>query len=121
MASDFFATVLKTGRQWSNAFIILKENDYQSRILCQMRVESIPLEHVYSLANILRKRMHATQIGNKERYKRTPDPGNRKRNTAEKQRGPPGGLDGNGVSRVKVVGADLKAPEELLQENKLIK
>lgn len=24
---------------WRNAFIILKENDYQSRILCQVRVK----------------------------------------------------------------------------------
>lgn len=42
MASDFLATVLKTGKKWSNAFIILKENDYQPRILCQMRVELMP-------------------------------------------------------------------------------
>lgn len=40
---------------------------------------------------------------------------------AEKQKESPGGLDGNGVSRMKVVEADLKVTEELLQENKLIK
>lgn len=33
MASDFSKAILKPRRQWSNAVIILKENDFQLKIL----------------------------------------------------------------------------------------
>lgn len=45
---------------------------------------------------------------NRQQSKIQEDPGSRKCNTAGKHRESPGELDGNG--------ADLKAPEELLQE-----
>lgn len=47
-----------------------------------------------SLANFLRKKMHATQTGDKTRYKRSQDPGNWKCNVAKRQREPPGRLTG---------------------------
>lgn len=40
MASDYPETILKTRRQWSNVFTILKENDFQLRILYLANYES---------------------------------------------------------------------------------
>lgn len=40
MASDFSDAILKTRKQWSNAFTILKEKDFQLKVLYLANYES---------------------------------------------------------------------------------